>query len=173
MLTTVLVAVYSAAVMQAAQPPVRELIVASVAPSVASVVAVVPDRTDAIEHIANARKAASLGQFDVARREYVIAVALDRDAGLLPADATHGLVQVLYAQSYNREAALALGVLASEAEMKGAADVEARALLDAIWLNVDAGQRNVARAQAKRMQWLLTNGRLSAETLSLVRSRYK
>ena len=171
MLTTVLVAIYAAAVVtQTFQPPVRELIVAS---SAISIVAVAPDRADAIEHIANARRAASLGQFDVARREYVIAVAIDRDAGLLPAEATHGLVQVLYAQSYNREAARALGVLASEAEMKGATDVEARALLDAIWLNLDAGQRNVARSQAQRLQLLLKDRHLSAETVALVRTRYK
>ncbi len=162
------IAAYSVIALHATQPPVNQLVVASAVP-----VALAPDRSSAIEHLGNARRAASLGEFDVARREYVIAAALDRDAGFLPTEATHGLVQVLYAQAYNREAAVLLGALATEAESKGAADVEARALIDAIWLNVDCGQRNLARAQARRLQSLLQDGRLSAETVALVRVRYK
>ena len=162
------IAAFSVMSLQSTQPPINPLVVAS-----AVAVTAAPDRRNAIEHLGNARRAASLGEFDVARREYVIAAALDRDAGFLPADATHGLVQVLYAQAYSREAAILLGALATEAELKGAADVEARALIDAIWLNVDCGQRNLARSQARRLQSLVQDHQLSAETVALVRERYK
>lgn len=123
------------------------------------------------EHIARARLALANGEFDVARREFVTAAAIDRDEGKLPAEATFGLAHVLYAQSYNREAAMVLERLAADASTAGDVDIEAKALLDAMWLNVDAKQRLQARADASRLRVLLRDKRLSNETRKLIASR--
>ncbi|WP_310569290.1 hypothetical protein [Gemmatimonas sp.] len=123
------------------------------------------------EHIARARLALANGEFDVARREFVTAAAIDRDEGKLPTEATFGLAHVLYAQSYNREAAMVLERLAADASTVGDVDTEAKALLDAMWLNVDAKQRLQARADASRLRVLLRDKRLSNETRKLVASR--
>lgn len=123
------------------------------------------------EHIARARLALANGEFDVARREFVTAVAIDRDEGKLAAEASFGLAHVLYAQSYNREAAVVLERLATDASTAGDVDVEAKALLDAMWLNVDARQRLQARADASRLRMLLKDNRLSSATRKLVTSR--
>jgi len=139
-----------------------------IAPSVTSI----DDRSAAAEHLASAQRAVSVGAYDVARREFVMAAALDRDAGYLPLAASLGLARVLYSQSYGREAAQVLDRLAVEAAQKGDADVEARALVDAIWLNVDAGQRNQARSDALRLQMLLKDRQLSAATIKIVKERY-
>ncbi|QJR34112.1 hypothetical protein [Gemmatimonas groenlandica] len=123
------------------------------------------------EHIARARLALANGEFDIARREFVTAAAIDRDEGKLPAEASFGLAHVLYAQSYNREAAMVLERLAADASTAGDVDTEAKALLDAMWLNVDAKQRLQARADASRLRVLLRDKRLSNETRKLVASR--
>lgn len=123
------------------------------------------------EHIARARLALANGEFDVARREFVTAAAIDRDEGKLPTEASFGLAHVLYAQSYNREAAMVLERLAADASTAGDVDTEAKALLDAMWLNVDAKQRLQARADASRLRVLLRDKRLSNETRKLVALR--
>ena len=147
-------------------------VAAPVALSVARTDAPTDDRSAAAEHLANAQRAVSVGAYDLARREFVMAAALDRDAGYLPLEASLGLARVLYSQSYGREAAQILDQLAVDAAQKGDADVEARALVDAIWLNVDAGQRNQARSDALRLQMLLKDRQLSAATMRIVKERY-
>ncbi|WP_309671338.1 hypothetical protein [Gemmatimonas sp.] len=134
-------------------------------------VAVAEPNVTSPEHIARARLALANGEFDVARREFVTAAAIDRDEGKLPTEATFGLAHVLYAQSYNREAAMVLERLAADASTVGDVDTEAKALLDAMWLNVDAKQRLQARADASRLRVLLRDKRLSNETRKLVASR--
>lgn len=131
------------------------------------------DLPTAADHLDSARRALANGEFDVARREFVIAAALDRDEGKLPIDASFGLANVLYASSFNREAAITMDRLASEASAIGDYNTEARALLDAIWLNVDAGQRNQARNDALRLKDLIKEGKLSEATLKSVRERYR
>ncbi len=131
------------------------------------------DIPTAADHLDSARRALANGEFDVARREFVIAAALDRDDGKLPIEATFGLANVLYASSFNREAAIAMDRLATDASAVGDNNTEARALLDAIWLNVDAGQRNQARNDAMRLRDLIGDGKLSEATLKLVRARYR
>lgn len=116
------------------------------------------------EHIARARLALANGEFDVARREFVIAVAIDRDEGKLATEASFGLAHVLYAQSYNREAATVLERLAADASTAGDVDTEAKALLDAMWLNIDAKQRSQARADGWRLRELLKDHRLTGDT---------
>ena len=116
------------------------------------------------EHIARARLALANGEFDIARREFVIAVAIDRDEGKLATEASFGLAYVLYAQSYNREAASVLERLAADASTAGDVDTEAKALLDAMWLNIDAKQRSQARADASRLRELLKDHRLPSDT---------
>jgi hypothetical protein len=127
--------------------------------------------TDASAHLDSARRALAAGEFDVARRAFVIAAALERDAGRLPIEAAFGLAHVLYSQSYNREAAFTLDRLAQDAAKAGDAETEAKALMDATWLHVDAGQRASARACGERLRALLKEGRLSAETRKAVRAR--
>ncbi len=140
------------------------------AASVAASAAAVPMISNP-EHIARARVALAKGEFDVARREFVTAAAIDRDEGKLATEATFGLAHVLYAQSYNREAATVLERLAAEASTAGDVDTEAKALLDAMWLNVEAKQRMQARADASRLRVLLKDKRLSNDTRKLVASR--
>jgi len=123
------------------------------------------------EHIARARAALANGAFDLARREFVIAAAIDRDEGKLASEATFGLVHVLYAQSYNREAAIVLERLAADASATGDVNTEAKALLDAIWLNLDAKQHMQARADGSRLLVLLKDKRLSNDMRKLIAKR--
>lgn len=128
-------------------------------------------RTGENEHLLKARQALDSGDFDSARREYVLAAALDRDAGRLPVEATFGLVHVLYAQSYTRDAAIVLNKFAREASTAGDANAEARALADAIWLNNQSKQFTQARADASRLRTLLKSNALTPETRRHVESR--
>lgn len=125
------------------------------------------------EHIAKARRALDQGELLEARREFVIASALDRDEGKLPAEATFGLAQVLYSQFDEKGAAKVLDQLADEASLKNDANTEARALTDAVWLNVQTGQVNRARIGAERLKDLLDGSSLSAETRKYVASRVR
>jgi tetratricopeptide (TPR) repeat protein len=116
------------------------------------------------EHMRKARQALDAGDLDLARREFVIAAALERDAGRVPADATFGLAHVLYAQSCDREAAIVLNKLAEEASRAGDANTEARALADAVWLNATGKQFAQARADASRLRKLLRSDALTEDT---------
>jgi len=135
--------------------------------------AVVADIPSAADHLESARRALVKGEFDVARREFVIAAALDRDDGKLPIEAAFGLANVLYSSSFNREAAITMDRLADDALAVSDHNTEARALVDAIWLNMDAGQRNQARSDALRLSELIKEGKLSEYTLKMIRARYR
>jgi hypothetical protein len=134
---------------------------------------VADDRTTASDHIDAARRALKSGDFDGARREYVIAAALDRDDGKLPVDATFGLASVQFARNMSREAAATMDRLAADALAIGDYDTEARALVDAIWLNIDAGQRTQARTDGLRLQALLKERSLSPSVLKQVGERFR
>lgn len=123
------------------------------------------------DHIDAARRALMNGEFDVARREFVIAVALDRDAGRLPAEAAFGLAHCLYSQTFNREAAVVMNQLADEASAAGDVETEAKALADAVWLHVDSKQYAKAREDAARLRKLSTDARLTTETRKLIKAR--
>ncbi len=171
MITIAIAALVSAAQITPIALPDREVRVASSSSAVR--VSAPDDAVTAADHLQSARRALTQGDFDVARREFVIAAALDRDEGKLPVDATFGLVNVLYARSQIREAAAVMDRLATEASERGDADTEARALMDAIWLNIDAGQRVQARIDGVRLQQLMKDKSLSKETLKLVKERYR
>lgn len=128
-----------------------------------------PVDAPADEYLARARKAFDAGDLGVARREFVIAAALERDAGRLPVAASFGLSRVLFAQSNNKEAAQVLSELARDAAAKGDDNTEARALADAIWLNRESNQRADVRNEAARLLTLMRGTSLSAETRRLIR----
>ena len=132
--------------------------------SVASVVS-------AIDHLESARKALAVGAFDDARREFAAAAALDREAGRLAVEASFGLAHTLFAQQYDREAATVLARLATEAAAAGNVEVEAKALLDVVWLNVQNGQRTEARANGLRLKALSADATVSAETRQAIKRR--
>ncbi|MBY0488290.1 MAG: hypothetical protein K2R93_00500 [Gemmatimonadaceae bacterium] len=134
---------------------------------------VVAEPTRSAEHIAKARRALVQGELQEARREYVIASALDRDEGKLPAEAAFGLAQVLFSQFDEKGAAKVLDQLADEASAKGDADTEARALTDAVWLNLNTHQTARARVDAERLRELLKGERLSTETRAYITARIR
>ena len=125
------------------------------------------------EHMALARRAIESGDFDLARRQYVIAVSLEKDAGRLPVTSSFGLTQVLYALSYGREAAMVMDRLADAAAEQGNFDVEARARADALWLKHENGQIQFARQDARRLRELMKGNALSEETRKLVQTRVR
>lgn len=143
-----------------AVPPATVVTTATVAPLVT-----------ASDHLDSARRAFVTGAFDIARREFVIAAALERDAGRVPVEASFGLAHALYSMSYNREAAIVMGVLAKEAASVGDVETEAKALVDAMWLNLDCGQRAQARVDGQRLRALATHPSLSAATRKAVKQR--
>lgn len=125
----------------------------------------------ASDHLDSARRAFAEGAWDIARREFVISAALDRDAGRIPIEASFGLAHCLYSQSYNREAALVMNKLADEVAQAGDVETEARALADAVWLNADSGQWGKARQDALRLRNISTDSRLTPETRKLIKAR--
>lgn len=133
----------------------------------------VVEPTRSAEHIAKARRALDQGELQEARREYVIASALDRDEGKLPSEATFGLAQVLYSQFDEKGAAKVLNQLAEEAAAKGDVNTEARALVDAMWLNVNTKQVNRARQDAERLRELLQTAPLSADVRAYIATRVR
>ncbi|BAH39753.1 hypothetical protein GAU_2711 [Gemmatimonas aurantiaca T-27] len=144
---------------------------ARLAPTPVAVVAAVAmpaADTPSDEYLARARKAFDQGDFQAARRDYVIAAALERDAGRVPVVASFALSRVLFAQSNNKEAAQVLTELAREASAKGDDNTEARALADAIWLNRESHQLAQVRADAARLRDLLKGKTLSAETRRII-----
>lgn len=123
------------------------------------------------DHLQLARRAMDNGEFDIARREFSAAASLEREAGKLPVESSIGLANALYAQAYNREAAMTMERLANEAALRGDTDTEAIALADAVWLNVDAGQRVTARKLSDRLRLLMKDTPLSLEARNAVKAR--
>jgi len=130
------------------------------------------DVKSADDHLESARKALALGAFDEARREFAASAALDREAGRVPVESSFGLAQALFAQSYDREAATVLAKLADDAKRAGDAEVEAKALNDLVWLNVNGGQRLEARANGLRLRSLLEKATLSDDTRKAIKRRH-
>lgn len=140
--------------------------------SVAPVVAVGRVLSDsAATHLERARRAQCAGDLETARREYATAATLDRAAGGLAVEASYGLAEVLQQQSLLREAGLVLNHLADEAALRGDAETEAQALLDALWLNAKATERTQARADVARLKALAIDERVSAHTRQQIRAR--
>ncbi len=162
---TMLAALHVNSASRTIQPPVTAR-----TPMVASTARVAPPRADA-EHLERAKRAMLDGQFELARREFLAAATLEREAGRVPVEAVTGLAHALYSQSYNVEAALAMERLAAEAAANGNSNAEALALADAIWLHADAGQRLAARKHASRLKKLLKDSTITAETREFVRVR--
>jgi hypothetical protein len=129
------------------------------------------DTRSADDHLQLAQRAMNNGDFDIARREYSAAAMMDREAGKLPVESSIGLANALYAQAYNREAALTMERLANEASLRGDTDTEAVALADAVWLNVDADQRATARKLSDRLRILMKETPLSVEARKAVKAR--
>jgi hypothetical protein len=125
------------------------------------------------DQLALARRAVSLGDFDIARRAFTAAVDLERAEGRLGVAATMGLVQVLYAQSYTREAAYVLDELAIGAAEHGDFNTEARARADAMWLKANEGLKPQARDDARRIRALLKQGQLNESTQRYVADRLR
>jgi Tfp pilus assembly protein PilF len=121
------------------------------------------------ERMQSARAAAQRGDLDHARREYRVAVALGLDEGCLPVEASHGLARLLFAQSQSEEAAHVMEELASEARASGNVDVEARALVSAAWLQLDGGQRLLAKENIRRLHELSRQRGLSSATRALLK----
>jgi hypothetical protein len=134
---------------------------------------VVAEPARSAEHIAKARKALDNGELPEARREFVIASALDRDEGRLPIESSFGLAQVLYSQFDEKGAARVLDALADEASARNDVDTEARALTDAVWLNVNTKQLGRARQDAERLKALMADSRLSPAARAYVASRVR
>jgi len=125
------------------------------------------------EHLLKARKAMMEGALEVARREFIIAAALDRADGRMPLDATLGLAHVLFGQNREVEAARVLDELADEALKAGNADVAALALQDALWLHVRGGRRAQTMSDGLKLTQLLNSSGLSPDVRKQVRTRFR
>lgn len=125
------------------------------------------------EHLLKARRAMMDGALETARREFIIAAALDRADGKLPLDATVGLAHVLFGQNREAEAARVLDELAEEALKVNNVDCAALALHDALWLHVRANRRPQAVNDGLKLTQLLNAGRLSPEVRKQVQTRFR
>lgn len=125
------------------------------------------------EHLLKAHKAMADGAFEMARREFIIAAALDRADGKLPTKAVVGLAHVLYGQNRERDAARVLDELADEALAANDVDCAALALQDALWLHLQAGRKNETKVDAVKLNQLLTSRRLSDSVQKQIRSRFQ
>ncbi len=127
---------------------------------VAKVAARLADEPD---YLARAIAAQAAGDLEGARREYIVATALDRDAGRMPTQATYGLALILSEQGKYRDAAAALEALADDAAIQKDDEIEARALLDALYLNSRAHRAPQARDNAERLSLLKRSMKLSPD----------
>lgn len=143
------------------------------APATVHPIAIVAEPARSAEHIARARKALETGDLAEARREFVIATALDRDEGKLPVESSFGLAQVLFSQAQDTQAGRVLEQLADDAQHKGDLDTEAHARVDAIWLNLNAKDAKRARLNAERLQVIRGDARLSKETRTYIDKRVR
>lgn len=157
-----LVTLTSAALLAAA--PVAP-VVATTAPIHIEVTVVNPSNP----HLKNARSALEKGDVAEARREYQFAQVVDRDAGVIPVEASNGLAALLFAQSKPREAAVIMQQLAEEAARAGKIDLEASALVSATWLQLECGDRLAAKQGVRRLHEIARDKRISSETRTLLK----
>jgi len=120
-------------------------------------------------HLQNARVALEQGDVSAARREYRFAQVVDRDAGLIPVEASNGLAALLYAQAQPREAAEIMQQLADEAARAGKIDLEASALVSATWLRLECGDRVAAKQGVRRLHEIARDSRISDATRTLLK----
>lgn len=127
----------------------------------------VPDASN--PHLQNARAALQKGDVALARREYKFAQVVDRDAGIIPVEASNGLAALMFAQSQPREAAEIMQQLADEAARAGDIDLEASALVSATWLRLECGDRVVAKQGVRRLREIAREKNISHETRTLLK----
>ncbi len=120
-------------------------------------------------HLDNARTAIAKGDLLTARREYRFAAVIDRDEGRLPVEASHGLAELLFAQSMRREAADVMQQLADEAARVRNVDIEARALISAAWLRLEAGEHTLAKQNVRRLREIARDAGLAPDTRALLK----
>ncbi len=120
-------------------------------------------------HLETAKSAMMAGDVKTARVQYRIAEVLGRDSGCLPVDAAQGLAQLFFGQHQGLEAADVLQHLADDAARAGNADLEARTLVHVAWLQLQAGDRAMAKVSARRLRELSRDARLSSDTRKFLR----
>jgi hypothetical protein len=125
-------------------------------------------RADEPDALARAIAAQAAGDFITARREYVIAAAIDRDAGTLPTQASYGLALILSEQGKYRPAAQVMEHLAADAATLQDDETEARALIDALYLNSRAHFVAQARDNAERLRVLAKSAKVSPSTRKMI-----
>ncbi len=162
-----LVTLTSAALLAVA--PIVPVVATTTAPI--SIEASVPDAAN--PHLQNARAALEQGNVALARREYQFAQVVDRDAGVIPVEASNGLAGLLYAHAQPREAAEVLQQLANEAARAGKIDVEASALVHATWLRIECGDRIAAKEGVRRLHEIARDNSISSETRALLKRSLK
>ncbi len=147
LITSLLMAMHTAMTAPTVTPVVDPATLLPIRPAIkaAASLTVEPD------YLARALAAQAAGDLETARREYVVAVALDRDAGRVPAEAAYGLALVLNEQGKYRQGAQVLESLANDASAKHDDETEARALLDALYLNSRAHRPLQARDNYERL----------------------
>ncbi len=121
-------------------------------------------------HFAAATSAMIKGDVATARREFRIAEAIGRDSGCLPVAASQGLAQLFFGQQQLLEAADVLQHLADDAARAGDIDLEARTLVDVTWLQLKAGDREMAKHSGRRLYQLSRDARLSSDTRAFLRT---
>lgn len=114
--------------------------------------------------IARALAAQAMGDYDAARREYIVAIALDRDAGRLPTQASYGLALILNEQGQHAKAAKVMEQLAADAAHRQEDEIEARALIDARFLNGRARRVAEVRDNSLRLAELARSRKVSTAT---------
>lgn len=120
-------------------------------------------------HLATAKAAMIEGDVTTARVQYRIAEVIGRDNGCLPVDAAQGLAQLFFGQQQSLEAADVLQHLADDAARGGDADLEARTLVHVAWLQLQGGDRAMAKVSARRLRELAKDTRLSSDTQKFLR----
>lgn len=143
------------------------------APATATVPVCAPAASASVAnpHLLNARAAIAKGDITTARREFRFATIVDRDEGCLPVESSNGLASLLFAQSQKSEAAEVMQELAEEAAKSGDINVEARALVSATWLRIEAGDRLAAKAGVRRLREIAKDSGLTSETRALLKER--
>ncbi|MES2525371.1 MAG: hypothetical protein V4617_21955 [Gemmatimonadota bacterium] len=126
-----------------------------------------------VDPLENARRLLTEGAYDEARREFLIAIVLERDAGRVPTEASLGLAHTLFGQNRARDAATVLEELASDAWRKGQPDCEARALMDLVWLNARAGRNTDVRADIGRLRTLMNHPDVKESTRKDINARIR
>ncbi len=120
-------------------------------------------------YLESARRFATTGDLEGARREYRIATMLGFDGNCLPESTSTEFATLLLAESRYKEAAEVMRELAREAADRGEYDVEARARVSSAWLMLTMGDRIGAKQDVRRLHEIAREGRISPDTQQLLR----